>query len=408
MAGGLKFNSNKKLSNPDSIYTVFLICERKDANKDMSTISPFLIKKCLENAASGKLKSCRLTKNGDLIIECFNTKQAAKVIQLEELSSSIHVNISEHQHLNVSKGMIYTTFLKDLTDAEIIAELSEQGVTALKRFKNRDKISRKLTDSDNGLYLLTFNATKLPMEIHIGYYPTKIRPYIPNPLRCFKCFRFGHINQSCNDHEKCPNCCEDRHIDKNEICNNTQKCANCSEAHNSFSKNCLKYQAEFAIQKIKVEMKIPLYQARIMYHRTHPERTYSDVMRTCKCKCSCSQQDLTNDQDKTSTSILAEINGEKIQQSPSVSPEEKMDLEEPTPMNQQSTINQPSINIMNTYDPKNFLSVKSTQGKNITILPKNSSKRQLSIIKQTKKIKLQNSGIRDLTKSKISDSSDEV
>lgn len=398
MAGGLKFNSNKKLLNPDTINSVFLICERNEENKNMSTVSPFLIKKALENAASGKIKSCRLTKNGDLIIECVNAKQAAKVVQLEELSPTIRVNISEHQHLNVTKGMIYTKFVKELTDAEIVAELSEQGVISVKRFKSRDQISRKLTEDDNGLYLLTFNSTILPMEIYIGYYRTKVRPYIPNPLRCFKCYRFGHTSQLCNDTEKCANCSEEKHTDQNEMCGNTQKCANCLKDHNSFSKKCLKYQEEFSIQKIKVEMKIPLYQARLMYNKSHPERSYSDAMRTCTCKCSCSQQASLNIQDNISPSISAETNDENKQLHSLSTPfEEQMELEESTP--DKTT----SINIMDILEPDKILTLKNAQGKNIALLPKNTSKRQLSIIKKEKKHKRHNNG--GATTSKISDSS---
>ncbi|GFV55556.1 uncharacterized protein TNCV_2573961 [Trichonephila clavipes] len=47
---------------------------------------------------------------------------------------------------------------------------------------------------------------KLPTTIKAGYLNCKIRLYIPNPLRCFKCQRFGHSQTSCCGQLTCSRC----------------------------------------------------------------------------------------------------------------------------------------------------------------------------------------------------------
>ncbi|GFW33968.1 hypothetical protein TNCV_286521 [Trichonephila clavipes] len=46
--------------------------------------------------------------------------------------------------------------------------------------------------------ILTFSSPNLPSTLKAGYLSRKIRPYIQNPLHCFKCQRFGHSQAFCH------------------------------------------------------------------------------------------------------------------------------------------------------------------------------------------------------------------
>ncbi|GFS92976.1 hypothetical protein TNCV_1886281 [Trichonephila clavipes] len=52
----------------------------------------------------------------------------------------------------------------------------------------------------------TLLSSTLPQTIKAGYLNCKIRPYIPNPLRCFKCQRFGHSQTSSRGQLTCSMC----------------------------------------------------------------------------------------------------------------------------------------------------------------------------------------------------------
>ncbi|GBN92256.1 hypothetical protein AVEN_12459-1 [Araneus ventricosus] len=74
------------------------------------------------------------------------------------------------------------------SESEIIEGLSKQGVIAARRIniiRGNDIIPTKHV-------ILTFSSSKLPSSITAGYIRSPVKPYIPNPLRCFNCQRFGH------------------------------------------------------------------------------------------------------------------------------------------------------------------------------------------------------------------------
>ena len=53
---------------------------------------------------------------------------------------------------------------------------------------------------------LTFSTRDLPKEITVGYLEVKVALFVPNPMRCFNCNKFGHMSQRCKVAAKCPGC----------------------------------------------------------------------------------------------------------------------------------------------------------------------------------------------------------
>ncbi|GFY22351.1 uncharacterized protein TNCV_398871 [Trichonephila clavipes] len=109
-----------------------------------------------------------------------------------------------------------------------------------------------------------FNAAvpgpKLPTTIKARYLNCKIRPYIPNPQRCFKCQRFGHSQTSCRGQLTCSRCATVGHSSTD--CTLEPKCINCSQPHSADSKLCLKWKTEKQIQEIKTNKNITYLEAR--------------------------------------------------------------------------------------------------------------------------------------------------
>ncbi|XP_055932822.1 uncharacterized protein LOC129962848 [Argiope bruennichi] len=63
----------------------------------------------------------------------------------------------------------------------------------------------------------------LPKTILAGYARYKVRPYIPTPLRCFNCQRFGHSKNACRGKQTCSRCASFGH--SSTECNADPKCA---------------------------------------------------------------------------------------------------------------------------------------------------------------------------------------
>lgn len=303
--GGILFDRGKSVLNPESLQPTYLVMSRSGihADKGFSNVSPFLIQKSI-SAVGGNIIDCKKLRSGQLLIQCTNGKQANKIIQMLSLSSVVFVNVEEHKTLNMSKGIIYTNDLRDLSDTELKEEITKLNlqVTDIKRLKRRDPETRTLTNVDSGLYILTFNTRDLPENVFIGFFRVKVRHYIPNPLRCYNCFQFGHVSEKCTSNVKlCPHCSNTVHTEikedgKREKCNNTPKCANCGKEHNSFSKECTTYKREFAIQTIRIKEKKSIHEARKIYEMRNPlPTTYSDISKLptinkqCSCECRCKQ-----------------------------------------------------------------------------------------------------------------------
>ncbi|GFR91647.1 nucleic-acid-binding protein from mobile element jockey [Elysia marginata] len=99
-------------------------------------------------------------------------------------------------------------------------------------------------------FVLTFNTPTPPQEIKAGYLPLTVRPYVPTPMRCFRCHRYGHGRNKCRAKEElCVRCGEPGH--GSEECKRDVRCVNCKGDHPANSKTCTKYMEEQAILRYR-------------------------------------------------------------------------------------------------------------------------------------------------------------
>ncbi|GFX46019.1 uncharacterized protein TNCV_1919861 [Trichonephila clavipes] len=98
-------------------------------------------------------------------------------------------NFPDLYYAAVPGGVISEPDLLTTSESEILEGFSDQGVIQVRRIT----IKTNTTVSPTKHLILTFNSPNLPTSIKAGYLNCKIRPYIPNPLRCFKCQRFDTL-----------------------------------------------------------------------------------------------------------------------------------------------------------------------------------------------------------------------
>ena len=117
------------------------------------------------------------------------------------------VRVSIHKALNSSRGVIRCHELSGMTEMEIRTELQEQGVVEVHKVTVKKDTEKVLTNT----LFLTFNTPDLLKEITVGYLKVKVALFVPNPMRCFNCNKFGHTSQRCKVAAKCPGCGKDKH-----------------------------------------------------------------------------------------------------------------------------------------------------------------------------------------------------
>ena len=172
-------------------FARYLIIESKNKEKPVTSLSPFVIEKQIESMI-GTAKSVKKLKNGSLLVE---TTRKTQTENLKKQTSffGIPVEVTEHQSLNSSKGIIRNPILRAETEENILEYLKPQGVTHVKRFTIRKNNERINTNT----LLLTFNSVVTPKTLKIFYQIIQVELYVPNPLRCFNCRKFGHHENNC-------------------------------------------------------------------------------------------------------------------------------------------------------------------------------------------------------------------
>jgi hypothetical protein len=174
----------------------------------MRQINPFYVQKTRDSIAE-KVKNASWLKKGTLLIEVHNGKQAELLLKAALLGSN-PMYTERHSSLNSFRGVVSTYALDGMSDDKIQCALAEQSVSSAYR----------LTGKLDGKHLpqrsifLTFEVSSLPSHIRDGYESVSVRPYIRNPMRCFRCQKFGHTQQRCASHFVCTHCGESGHSDE--------------------------------------------------------------------------------------------------------------------------------------------------------------------------------------------------
>ena len=196
------------------------------------------------------------------------------------------VAVTAHKSLNSSKGVVRNWELAR-TDPDEIKEnvpmITDVHCIVVKR--------NNLEVKTNTLILI-FNTPKISLKI--CYLNIPVSQYVPNPIRCYKCQRFGHVTSKCKHNEVCARCSETGH--KDTTCTKAFKCVNCEENHTSYNKKCTVYKREYDIQNILVSRNISFFEARKVYQQTHGQRVmnYAGAIRAPIPNASvCTQTDVS-------------------------------------------------------------------------------------------------------------------
>ncbi|CAL1288688.1 unnamed protein product [Larinioides sclopetarius] len=97
------------------------------------------------------------------------------------------------------------------------------------------------------------------VDITTGYFHCRVRPYVQNPLRCYKCQRFGHSKAVCRGSQVCSRCASKEQHPKEQ---SDAKCANYSQPHEANSPHCPAWKQEKQIQIIKATKNVSYADAR--------------------------------------------------------------------------------------------------------------------------------------------------
>ena len=262
---------------------VFSSEERK-----LSSLSPFQRKNGCDRF--GNVVRCDRLRDGSIEVEFLNSEEAAKALSATRFVfaegrasgrrlTSISLVVEPHRTKNSCRGVINCFDLRDVSDDDIADGLADFGVTAARRI-----LTKRGTVRTNNI-ILTFDSTDMPNEIHVGYVKVRVRPFVPAPMRCYRCQRFGHTKDNCRGKPTCSKCASQDHTDEN--CDSeTPRCVNCEEGqtpHSAYDRSCPTYVKEKEINTIKATRNISFKEAREVYNQSHPKTSYAQKVKATNC-----------------------------------------------------------------------------------------------------------------------------
>ena len=134
--------------------------------------------------------------------------------------------------------------------------------------------------------LLTFNTVNVPKSLKIFYRIVPVDVYVPNPLRCFNCQRFGHHESNCpvDIGSVCEKSGTGGHDHHTSLCKNKPKCVNCGKEHPLRSNTCEIWKKEKEIMKIKATKNVTYLEAKKLFETQSSELDFSKIVQSLSSK----------------------------------------------------------------------------------------------------------------------------
>ena len=232
-----------------SATSKFLVIEPNDEEKTLNKLTPFEIEREIDSNV-GRVVSVMKLRSGALLTEVHSEQQASDLLKLDTFASC-PIKTSTHRTMNSCKGVVKSQELSETSRDELLENLSKQGVTDVKQIMFTQNGEKKKSRT----MILTFSTRTPPDQIKAGYSNVAVEQYIPAPLRCFSCQKFGHHQSVSRERKVCAKCGLDAHGDE-EPCDNPTQCVNCKGDHPAFAKSCPAWVTEQQICKVKAALNV--------------------------------------------------------------------------------------------------------------------------------------------------------
>ncbi|GFU64507.1 putative RNA-directed DNA polymerase from transposon X-element [Trichonephila clavipes] len=232
-----------------------------------TNVSPFLIEKAFTSSIG---RSNRFVRCAPGIVPRSVVDETGDRPYTSAKLAHLDVTVAPHTTLNFRAVSFHQRIFLNVSSEEIKENMQAQNVCDVRRIT----IRRDGQVLNTKHLILTFNTPDLPQTVKMAYIRCPVRPYIPHPLRCFQCQRFGHSKTVCRGQPTCSRCAEVGHDSAD--CKAKERCVNCKGDHSSFSRSCPTWLLEKEITAVKNKDKISYPEARRQFlekaMRRRPEK----------------------------------------------------------------------------------------------------------------------------------------
>lgn len=191
------------------------------------------------------MKSAKVLHSGALLVFCRDSAQLGRVIRLNKIEGKKVLATLAKSGGGLVRGVIFGI------PVSVSADQIKENVKGVKvREARRLKTTREGQKCDSLSVMLTFDEERFPDKVYIGYMSYDVRLYVPPPLRCYKCQKYGHVAAVCKGKQRCGRCAGEHEYGKCER-GAKLKCCNCGGEHSSAYRGCEVSKKAAEVQRMK-------------------------------------------------------------------------------------------------------------------------------------------------------------
>lgn len=144
----------------------------------------------------GLVESVKKLRDGRSLIYCKDSRQQKKALGVKLIMGQ-NVICSVQEEKKWVKGVI-TGIPTEVTVEKIKRGLMGAAVIDVKRLK----CNRNNERGDSLSVMIHFDEENLPIKYFLGFMSFLVRLYVPPPLRCYKCQKFGYVAAVCRGKQR--------------------------------------------------------------------------------------------------------------------------------------------------------------------------------------------------------------
>lgn len=257
----------------DKYITVKSLDGRSVNDLDIFEVHRELVKTC------GREPKMLPQGDGSLLVEVSSPEESERLRALTSVPGAA-VSCAPHATMNQSRGVVFSRDLLRYSEERLVKELEEYDVVAVRRVHKKEEGALTPTPT----LFITFNRLELPRTVKLAWLNLHVKPYVPNPRRCFHCQLYGHVTRTCRRLQNglpkvCVTCGRDDH---GEECPGPVRCYHCAEPHPASSKECDRLRFEREVLTIRNKEKLSFVEAKrlALTRLSSPGRTYASVLQS--------------------------------------------------------------------------------------------------------------------------------
>lgn len=216
----------------------------KFSSEAVNQMNPLKLTKALKETI-GIIEGAKILRDGKMIVFCKDSKQQKAAVGIKTL-------VGQKVTCSVVEGKKWIRGVISGIPIDISADVIKRNISGATVLEARRlKYTRNKERLDSLSVMLRFDEEKMPSRVFLGAMSYVVRLFIPPPLRCFKCQKFGHVAAVCRGKQRCARCGGEHEYGGCEE-GVKPKCCNCGGDHSAGYGGCQVRKSAAMVQNVKV------------------------------------------------------------------------------------------------------------------------------------------------------------